>query len=96
MSLFASQDLCTAAAGLEYWLKHNKRPDIKSLESRFADWSFKYHGPPSNQTQKDSWSCGLFVMMAMKGLSDIDFSHIRRDGLPAVKSSALKAIQDVR
>jgi hypothetical protein len=88
--------LCAAAAGLEYWLKHNKRPDIKSLKSRFADWSFKYHGPPINQTQKDGWSCGLFVMMAMKGLSDIDFSHIRRDGLQAVKSSALKAIQDVR
>ncbi|KAG1759651.1 hypothetical protein EDD22DRAFT_849093 [Suillus occidentalis] len=64
---WAKKDLCAAAAGLEYWLKHNKRPDIKSLKSRFTDWSFKYH----------------------------DFSHICHDGLQAVKSSTLKAIQDV-
>jgi hypothetical protein len=96
MSLFASQDLRTAAAGLEYWLKYNKCPDIQSLKSRFTDWSFNSHGPPINQTQKDSWSCGLFVMMAMKGLSDLDFSYIRRDGLSAVKTSALQAIHDMK
>lgn len=91
-----SQYLCLAAAGVEHWLKYHQYPDIKSLNDRFKDWTRQHHAPPKNQRQGDSWSCGFFVMMAMHRLSDLDFSHIRRDKVNTTRLSALRAIEKIR
>ncbi|KAG1789346.1 DHS-like NAD/FAD-binding domain-containing protein [Suillus variegatus] len=93
---WARKDLQDAAAGLEHWLKYETYPEIKSLAGRFKDWKFYYHTPPKDQKPKDSWSCGLFVMMAIPGLSNLDFSCVHRSHLRVTKTSALKAIEKIK
>ncbi|KAG2362878.1 hypothetical protein BDR07DRAFT_1376169 [Suillus spraguei] len=75
---WARKDVQHAAAGLEYWLKHEAYPEIESLEQRFKDWRIHHHSPRNGQRQKDGWSSGIFVMMAMNGLSDLDFSCVHQ------------------
>ncbi|KAJ8580681.1 hypothetical protein M405DRAFT_869302 [Rhizopogon salebrosus TDB-379] len=92
---WAKEDLRDAAAGLEHWLKYQTDPDVGKLRSRFKGWKQTYHCPPLRQTQQDHWSCGLFVMMAMSGLADLDFSHVRRDRKHQMRLSALQLIENV-
>ncbi|KAG1901055.1 DHS-like NAD/FAD-binding domain-containing protein [Suillus fuscotomentosus] len=92
---WAQKNLQHAAAGLEHWLKYETYPEIKSFEHRFKDWKIVHHTPPDDQKQKDSWSCGLFVMMAMDGLSNLNFSHVHRSNLEFTKAFALKTIMKV-
>ncbi|KAG2139968.1 hypothetical protein BD769DRAFT_1384274 [Suillus cothurnatus] len=93
---WAKQNLQDAAAGLEHWLKYGTYPELKSLKGRFKDWNISYHTPTKNHNQIDNWSCGLFVMMAMPGLLDLNFSCAKRSDLGLTKSSALKAIKKVK
>ncbi|KAG1900828.1 uncharacterized protein F5891DRAFT_980042 [Suillus fuscotomentosus] len=93
---WAQKNLQHAAAGLEHWLKYETYPEIKSLKHRFKDWKIVHHTSPDDQKQKDSWSCGLFIMMAMDGLSNLNFSHVHRYNLEITKASALKTIMKVR
>lgn len=93
---FSLQDLCQAAAGLEHWLKYQVNPDLGSCQSRFQGWTSRCLGPPQNQRQKDDWSCGLFVMMAMSELPTLDFSNIGPDRLDNMRSQALEVLLGVR
>ncbi|KAG1853971.1 hypothetical protein F4604DRAFT_1686163 [Suillus subluteus] len=92
---WAQMDLQNAAAGLEHWLKYETYPEIESLKYRFKDWRFCYHSPPAGQKQHDGWSYGLFVIMAIPGLSNLDFSYVRKSDVNLTKSSTLNKIKKV-
>jgi hypothetical protein len=85
-----------AAAGLEHWLKYETYPEITSLEDRFKDWDINHYTPAIDRKQVDIWSSGLFVMMAMRGLLDLEFSCANRSKLRTTRLSALKAIKKVK
>jgi hypothetical protein len=44
----------------------------------------------------DTWSSGLFVMMAMRGLPELLFYDANKSKLRATRLSALKAIKKVK
>ena len=61
-----------------------------------GEWGKEIHSPPAPQTQVDNWSCGLFVLMALRVISDGETSfekagneykqQMRRDAVEALLS----------
>ena len=68
---------------------------VQSAEE-WEDFERVLQAPPENDLQTDSWSCGLFVMIALRVFSNNWMEPlVGRSRLEPTRREALKALADV-
>ncbi|KAG2139969.1 hypothetical protein BD769DRAFT_1384275 [Suillus cothurnatus] len=70
-----------------------RAPDWAKKDLQHAAAGLDYHSPTKDLQQRDIWSSGLFVMMAMHGLPELSFYDAKRSKDQAQSSSVFQTMK---